>query len=263
MPFVNALPLVWPSLVQDESWGVQVEFRPPSQLPALMSAGEVEAILVSSVEALRMPNARVAAGMSISSLRRVTSVRLVSKVPLEEIKTLALDENSMTSNLLAQVLLRESADLRPIAEPRKADVKSMLAEFDACVVIGDVGMKDTPAPLRTIDLGAWWEYMFRLPFVWALWVGGADLSPSLVAKLQWAKEQGIEHLSEAAKVGADRTGLSVSRVTEYLSNNVNYDLTDDHLRGLTLFGELLQRHGFETSIHMPEVVDSAKCCMAQ
>lgn len=262
VPFINALPLVWPALAGDKRWDVHVDFRPPSQLPTLLADGEAEAILVSSVEALRMPGARVASGISISSLKRVTSVRLVSKVSVDKIQTLALDENSMTSNLLAQVMLLETAGIRPKAETRKADVKTMLAEFDACVLIGDVGMQDTPAPLRTIDLGAWWESAFKLPFVWALWVGREGMTPELANELQWAKAQGTEHIHEAAQLGADRTGLPLKRVTDYLTQYVNFDLSPDHLKGLALFGELLQKHNFEPLVTMPEIVEAGACCMA-
>ncbi|MFX8389395.1 MqnA/MqnD/SBP family protein, partial [Acinetobacter baumannii] len=45
VPYVNAAPLVW-SL---ERHGVEVVTAVPSGLPALLAAGEVQAILVSSV----------------------------------------------------------------------------------------------------------------------------------------------------------------------------------------------------------------------
>lgn len=83
VPYVNALPLVV-GLAEDD---VEVVFDVPSRLATLLDAGEVQAALVSSIEALRRPGARVVDGIGIGSFGPVESVRLFSKVPYGMIQT--------------------------------------------------------------------------------------------------------------------------------------------------------------------------------
>src|SRR5471032_1724555 len=98
VPYLNAKPLVRAFEVWGEESPVNVIYEVPSKLPALLAAGEVQAIMVSSIEAFRHPGSRIAEGVCIGSQREVMSVRLFSKVPPRMIETLALDQSSMTSN---------------------------------------------------------------------------------------------------------------------------------------------------------------------
>ena len=103
VPYVNARPLV--ACFDQPNEFVEGVYDVPSRLPALLDSGEVDAILVSSIEYLRREDLVVIGEVGIMSNGPVASVRMLSKVPLEEIQTLALDESSMTSNMLAQIIL--------------------------------------------------------------------------------------------------------------------------------------------------------------
>src|SRR5262245_13667729 len=49
--------------------------RPPTELIALLREGRLDAALVSSIEAVRLPGYRVLAGLGIASKQEVRSVR--------------------------------------------------------------------------------------------------------------------------------------------------------------------------------------------
>ena len=177
VPYVNAVPLVAQFESLGEASPVRVRYAVPSQLPAMLESGEADAILVSSIEALRKPGLRMASGVCIGSVGAVESVRLFSWVPFSEIGSLALDASSMTSNALAQIVLRETYGVAPSVCVRPSLPPEELDEADACVLIGDVGMASEGRGMHVLDLGlAWWE-LTGLPFVWAAWVGGEGLSP--------------------------------------------------------------------------------------
>lgn len=155
---------------------VEVVYDVPSRLPALLDSGEVDAILVSSIEYLRREDLVIAADVGIMSNGPVASVRMLSKVPLEEIQTLALDESSMTSNMLAQIILAERR-VRPSLVTMEPDQAAMLAECDACVLIGDKGLEADGTGLVDIDLGAAWTELTGESFTWAVWLRRADRFP--------------------------------------------------------------------------------------
>jgi len=155
---------------------VEVVYDVPSRLPALLDSGEVDAILVSSIEYLRRDDLVIAADVGIMSNGPVASVRMLSKIPLEEIQTLALDESSMTSNMLAQIILAERG-VRPSLVTMAPDQATMLAACDACVLIGDKGLEADGTGLVDVDLGAAWTELTGESFTWAVWLARADKFP--------------------------------------------------------------------------------------
>lgn len=261
VPYVNALPLIGAFLRED--LGVKVVTDVPSRLPALLDSGDVAAILVSSIEALRRPGARVAGGVGIISRGRVESVRLLSRVPFGEIRTLALDQSSMTSNLLAQIVLAETWAVRPAVQPEPPDLDVMLSRHDACVLIGDIGMQADGSGLHDLDLGEAWTDLTGLPFVWAMWLGHEGLTPGLTADLAGALE--------ASGLGADRAGAwdedflawavaesgwdpRVAR--RYLLETMHFRLDEPALAGLREFASRASALGLAGALSAPEVVGS-------
>jgi len=187
VPYVNAAPLIHDFLSAGEVSPVSVILDVPSRLPERLAAGEVDAILVSSIFALSQPGLRAVAEVGIASEGAVESVRMFSRVPWTEVRTLATDTSSMTSNALAQIILIERFGVHAECIPLPPDLPSMLAQADAAVLIGDVGMM-TPVPegVQALDLGEAWRDLTGLPFVWALWVGQDGLTPDLAATLEAA-----------------------------------------------------------------------------
>lgn len=188
---------------------VEVVYDVPSRLPALLDSGEVDAILVSSIEYLRRDDLVIAADVGIMSNGPVASVRMLSKVPLETIKTLALDQSSMTSNMLAQIILAEKG-VRPRLVTMEPDQTAMLAECDACVLIGDKGLEADGTGLVDVDLGAAWTEMTGEPFVWALWLAKRDRFP----EQKWDELDQLELLGKILDLGESNGGFRWTHLKE-------------------------------------------------
>lgn len=288
VPYVNAIPLTHTL----EKWAsaIQVLYAVPSQLPALLEGGDADAILVSSIDALRTPGRRMAMGTCIGSDGPVKSVRLFSKVAPGAIRTLALDASSMTSNRLAQIILAEAyevSDLQLITRP--PNLEGMLAEADACVLIGDIGMTSDGSDLQVLDLGEEWKRLTGKPFVWAAWIGGERVTPELALLLsaaaqeshvgrdrergtfgdvvgrllspRWYKaldDQIEEHAGpkreELIAYTVEKSGWTEEMVRDYYTNVMVYELDDRMLEGLREFQRRLLTNGFEDAHHFPELV---------
>ncbi|MBS1720291.1 MAG: menaquinone biosynthesis protein [Armatimonadetes bacterium] len=232
--YANAVPLV--EAFRDDP-SVEVVLDVPSRLPALLESGEVDAILVSSLYALNRPDVVLAEATCIASDGPVESVRLFSKVLPSEIKRLALDQSSMTSNALAQMWLREVYGCVPEAEPMPPSLDDMLLDHDAAVLIGDLGMAASLPEGYVIDLGAAWTDWTGLPFLWAGWIGRQDLSPRLVSRLAAAGERPID--DALIQRVAREHGWSIPALENYYSKTMVYRLSDDVLRGYREFARRL------------------------
>jgi len=254
VPYLNAKPLVGMFEHLGEESQVRVVYDVPSKLPAMLASGRVQAILVSSIEALRRPDRRVAAGVCIGTQREVLSVRVFSKVPVKQIKRLALDQSSMTSNALASIVLADRYGIVPDASPMPPDLDLMLTDHDAGVLIGDNGMREQGEGLHILDLGLEWYRLTKLPFVWAAWMGTDALTPELSSYLAEAARWGMVNLESLIAGAPAETGLPPELCARYLRTVMAYPMGDRQFQGLQEFALRLRKHGILDEVHMPEIV---------
>ena len=70
--------------------------------------------------------------------------------------------------------VRERWEIAPKLTPAEPDLRAMLARADAALVIGDPALALNPSRrhgVMKIDLGAEWQALTGLPFVYAMWSG--------------------------------------------------------------------------------------------
>src|SRR5260221_14179347 len=101
--YVNAWPLTW-GFLRGAVEGVECLTDVPSACADRLSRGEVDAGLVPSIEAARIPGIRIVRGVGIASKERVRSVLLASPRPLREARSVAIDSPSRSSAVMARIL---------------------------------------------------------------------------------------------------------------------------------------------------------------
>lgn len=254
VPYLNAKPLVRLFEELGDRSPVRVRYDVPSRLPSMLASGEVQAIMVSSIEALRIPGKRVADGVSISTQKEVLSVRLFSKTAPEEIERVAFDASSMTSNALARIVLAERFDREVTGDLLPPSLPEMLADHDAAVLIGDNGMREVADGLRVLDLGLEWRRLTRLPFVWALWMGDEGLSPELSMWLNVAAQWGMARIERVVEIASRETGFTLGECDNYLRRIMDYAFDEPQRMGLQEFGKRLARHAIARPSHFPALV---------
>ncbi len=142
----------------------------PTELNRRLLAGELDTAPISSIEYAR--NAailRLLPRLCVSSEGAVDSIQLVSKVPLEEIRSVGITPESATSVVLTKVLLPHAVHV-PLGE-----------QADAKLLIGDAALKsafEDPTPHH--DLGRLWLERTGLPMVFAVWAAPDPPSPDLL-----------------------------------------------------------------------------------
>lgn len=206
----------------DSDPSVTLVQAPPTTLIERLRAGELDAALVSSIEAVRQPGYTVAAGLGIACKREIRSVRAFRRRGTA-IRSVGLDQSSATSVALLRILLAKrfaaevAADVTftAIAPTRTPDA----LPHDLVLLIGDHGLRAQPGRREVWDLGREWRRWTGLPFVFALWVlrAGADTN-AILAVLQAARARGRQLSAVDGTHGA-----------------AHYDLDDEDRRGLDRF----------------------------
>ena len=152
---------------------------PPTSLIEKLRQGELDAALVSSIEAVARPGYSVATGLGIACKKEIRSVRAFRRRG-GPIRTVGVDQSSATSVALLRILLARcrAADVAPGVEFRSiAPTHTPDAlPHDLVLLIGDHGLAAAPGAREVWDLGREWRAHSGLPFVFAVWLlrPGAD-----------------------------------------------------------------------------------------
>lgn len=235
--YLNTLPLVW-GLRQGQAQGrLALSFASPADCAERLRMGSADLGLVPVAEMARQALPLVP-GTCISSDGPVRSILLVSRVPWEQVRTLAADCNSRTSVVLAQVVLRERFGVRVSVESRPPSLSEMLSGADAALVIGDAALHIDPAalPYRVLDLGEEWRRISGLPMVFAVWAGPAAVaSPWLEAVLADSLAYGEANLDAIVKQEAAHYGVEPEFARHYLSHHVRFHFGERERAGLDAF----------------------------
>lgn len=213
----------------------------PSRLADGLAQGTLDVALIPSVEYLRDPSYQIVSDACIACRGPVLSVKLFSRTPLSEIRTLALDEGSRTSVALARILLRERFDLNPRLLPLVIGAAVADVSADAVLVIGDRAMHSPGGgPFAEVwDLGDEWVRWTGLPFVFAMWVARAGFDAAhLAGPLSAARDLGLANLDTIAAGEAAPLGLSRPQCVAYLRDNLYFFLGPREREGLERFRSL-------------------------
>ena len=157
--------------------GVELVPAVPSRIGAMVASGEVDLGLVSLVDIVRADPAMVIipAGM-IGCDGPTMTVRIFSRVPLDQISTLHADTDSHTSVALARVLLDRLHGIKPEIRSfhaRENPLDGSAGDIpESVLLIGDKVVTASAQAVRypySLDLGEAWHATTGLPFVYAAW----------------------------------------------------------------------------------------------
>src|SRR5213593_895192 len=147
----------------------------PTDLNRRLLDGEIDLAPISSIEYARNADRlRLLPRLCVGSEGAVDSIQLVSRKPLEQVRSVAVTPESATSVVLTKVLLPEAGHV-PLG-----------ADADAQLLIGDAALKyafEDPTP--HYDLGRLWLERTGLPMVFAVWAAPED-APSGLGELEEA-----------------------------------------------------------------------------
>jgi chorismate dehydratase len=237
--YLNARPLTWALDRAPDRWDIRYDL--PAVCADLLYRGEVDLGLVPSIDYLRAPDYRLVPGVGVVSRGPVASVALFSRVPIEQVTSIALDTSSHTSVALTKVLCRRRFHIDPVFVAHGPDLEGMTRECDAGLLIGDPALDADPEKfgLHKIDLGEEWTAMTGLPFVYAAWTGrpGAATEDDVRA-LQAAQQEGMAATKDIAAEYGRGNAAATARAAVYLRDNVKHGLGPSEAQGLQAFLDL-------------------------
>lgn len=241
--YLNAWPLTY--RLRDFLPQAEVVFDFPSRLADALATGQLDVAMIPSVECLRIVGARIISDACIAAAGPVQSVKLYGRRPIEEVRTLALDEGSRTSAALVRILLKERFGLMPRWEGLPIGTGPDQSTADAVMLVGDRGLLPPEGEWEFVwDLAQQWVEWTGLPLVFATWVSrpGAELR-DLAGPLAAARDAGVCSLDEIAQAAAPVVGIPYAQCLTYLRDRLVYRLGPRERLGMDRFCELVKQNG--------------------
>jgi chorismate dehydratase len=240
--YLNTAPLMWDFEHGHAASHFEISYTIPSACARALADGSADIGIIPAAAYTQVPGLQILPDVAIASRRAVRSILLVSKVPLEKVRTVALDTSSMTSVALAKILLKWQGGERQYS-PMDPNLEQMLDRCDAALVIGDPALQVDRSRYHTLDLAEEWIRVTGKPFVFAFWAvrGEAlkevDPSLDLATIFRESRDHGLQpsSLGQIAREWSRRLKLSEQEVRTYLTENIHYGLDAECLDGLLTF----------------------------
>jgi chorismate dehydratase len=243
--FVNCFPLYNHFERELDARGVSATIVEgyPSALNERLMRGAIDVALPSSIAFARgAAELALLPQVSISSFGAVDSVQLFTRVPLNEVRRIALTEKSATSICLLKVLCREWG-LEPEFAPRRGSLAEVLADFDGLLLIGDEALYVLRAEVypHHYDLGAEWQKVTGLPMVFAVCAARREFTAArpaaaaaVGAALLASRDDCAAHPADTAAAAAQRYDFSQRYLLEYF-DRLKFEFTPEYRAGLEAF----------------------------
>jgi chorismate dehydratase len=248
--YLNTAPLVWGFKHGPLRGKYDLSFTVPSRCAEDLRAGRADVAIIPAIEYQRIRELVVVPDTAIASKGAVRSILVVSRVPIEQVRRIALDTSSRSSVALVHLLCAGHWRIRPEYAGAKPVVSSMLKEADAALVIGDPALRlalrhqagEAAVPgveqVFLYDVAEHWRAWTGRPCVLAIWAGRRNaITPEVVADFHASKQFGLERIDEIAANVSVQLGLPAASLAAYLRENIDFSLDAENLAGLELFFE--------------------------
>lgn len=255
--FLNTAPLMWDFEHGEAGKDFSIEYTIPSACAAALAANDADIGIIPAFTYAQIPGLVILPNIAIASKDRVRSILLVSRKPIDDVKTVAADTSSRTSVALTQVLFTKFFGGSRELTPHPPQLEEMLRTHDAALLIGDAALQvPTDTEYHLYDLAHIWRERTGLPFVFAVWAVRLDAlnrkpdGLSLAKVFQQSRDHGLEpqNLDGIAKEWAPRLGLTEADIRSYLTENIHYYLDRQNHAGLKLFLQYAQEIGLIPSV---------------
>jgi chorismate dehydratase len=243
--YLNTRPLVYGLEQGSAAERIDLSYDVPSRLADRMASAELDVALLPIVELARIPDLELVPGLGIVTFGRSRSVLLVCRRPLGELRRVALDPESRTSNILTRVLFEDVWKRRPEFVTGPASLNAALASSDAVVRIGDKALfEPLPEGSTVHDLGEVWTRTTGLPFVFAAWAARPGIvDRELYRLLHDSRRAGGRALREIAERYEWHGNSDADLAESYLTHNIHFRLGAAELSAIRTFLRAARVHG--------------------
>ena len=260
--YLNTAPLVWSFTHGPLRGKYDLSFTVPSLCAEALRSGAADIAIIPAIEYQRISDLVVLPDLAIASKNQVRSLLIIAKKPIAQVHSVALDRGSRSTQTLTRILCAEHWKIAPEFFEAPPDLKGMLDQADAALLIGDPalrlsiaieGKSWTGAPGQMVcqavtlgiasaeilyvhDVVGEWQSLTGLPAVLAVWAARPEVAtPEVVADFTASRDLGLTRIKEIGLDAARELELPEQALESYLRHNIDFSLGVENRQGLELY----------------------------
>ena len=277
--YLNTAPLVWGFTNGPLQGKYDLSFTVPSQCAEALRTAAADVAIIPAIEYQRIDDLVVLPDLAIASKRRVRSLLLIAKKPIEQVRRIALDRSSRSTQALTRILCAKHWEIAPEFVEADPDLDAMLRVTDAALLIGDPALRLSVAiesaakrgatgeqvcaassvgvagaeNLYVYDVVEEWRRMTNLPAVLAIWAGRRDVvTPEVAADFVASRDFGMAHITEISSAASGEMQLLPGVLADYLRQNIDFSLGQENRKGLDLYFRLAAKQQLIPAVKIVE-----------
>jgi chorismate dehydratase len=260
--YLNTAPLVWGFTHGPLADKYDLSFTVPSRCADALRRRDADIAIIPAIEYQRIPGLVMLPDLAIASRQRVRSLLLVARKPIGQVRSIALDASSRSTQALTRILCADRWHISPEFFEAQPDLPAMLAAADAALLIGDPALRlavalelvsradgegvlrcsapsagvDGAGELFIYDMVQEWHNSTGWPAVLAVWAAREGVATSEVLRdFSASRDFGLARIPEISEAATRELQLPAPVLAAYLRKNIDYSLDELNRRGLQHF----------------------------
>ncbi|HKW57501.1 MAG TPA: menaquinone biosynthesis protein [Candidatus Acidoferrum sp.] len=257
--YLNTAPLVWGFTRGELRGKYELSFTVPSQCAEALRSGAADIAIIPAIEYQRISGLAVLPDLAIASRNRVRSLLILSKKPIEQVRSIALDRSSRSTQALTRILAKQYWKIAAEFCEAAPDLRAMLERADAAMLIGDPALRMSLAMekgstvnrqgravcqgaalgvtsaeiLHVYDVVGEWRAMTGLPAVMAIWAAKRELAnDEVTGDFLASRDFGMSQLAAISLEASRELELPAAALEAYLRESIDFSLGEENRRGL-------------------------------
>jgi len=234
--YLNSTPFVYGLKHHPIAESIRLSLDIPSVCAQKLISGEAQIGLVPVASIPEIHSAERISDWCIAANGKVKSVTLLSHVPLEEIETILLDYQSVTSVNLTRILSHYFWKTDPFWLNTQEGFEEKISGATAAVLIGDRSLSMRDKFPYVYDLSEEWKKFTGLPFVFACWISNTLLDASFLIQFNEALSLGIQNMDKVINELKSNSNF-YPQTEDYLRNKLDFSFDENKNKAINLFLE--------------------------
>jgi chorismate dehydratase len=257
--YLNTAPLVWGFTNGPLRGKYDLSFTVPSLCAEALRSGAADIAIIPAIEYQRIGDLAVLPDIAIASKKQVRSLLIIAKKPISQVRSIALDRSSRSTQTLTRILCAQHWKIAPAFFEAPPILDEMLEQADAALLIGDPALRlsiateresgagaagQTVCPAATLgitnaeilyvhDVVEEWRNLTGLPAVLAIWAARNEVAnPEVIADFGASRDFGLARITEISLAAARELELPQQALESYLRHNIDFTLGAENRLGL-------------------------------
>lgn len=230
--YSNTKPFLYGFQHHPDAEDIDLILKNPAECAAAFDRKEADIALVPCAHLAQLQDYKVITNYCIGCNGTVNTVAIFANKDIERLEKIYLDNHSLTSQQLTQILAKDYWKINVEFENIEASSKvNSLQDNEGILLIGDKVFEYESLFEKKYDLGKAWKLYTSLPFTFAVWIARNEVPNERIDQLNKILASGVDQIDHIVELNKDKA----INYKKYLISQISYNLNAEKRKALHYF----------------------------